>query len=63
MKQNYSDMPNGIFQPPQDGPLRMRIPEELIPKCPEQIGEQSICIQGDAEDVFGELAAPKERRS
>ncbi|MBQ7601830.1 MAG: hypothetical protein IJU49_06690, partial [Lachnospiraceae bacterium] len=31
--------------------------------CPEQIGKQSICIQGDAEAVFGELAAPKERGS
>jgi NAD-dependent SIR2 family protein deacetylase len=144
--QGFLKDPAGIFQPPQDGPLRMRIPEELIPKCPddgsdvtmnlrsdetfvenegwhrasaayaeflerhegrhvlfleigvgmntpviikypfwamtadepkavyaclnfneaccpEQIVEQSICIQGDAEAVFRELAAPKERRS
>ena len=35
--------------------LLIRIPTELIPKCPEIIGKQSICIAGDAGEILESL--------
>jgi NAD-dependent SIR2 family protein deacetylase len=41
---------NGIFQVPEDGSLRMRVPAELIPKCPDDGSDMTINLRCD--DTF-----------
>ena len=38
---------DNIFQPPQDGPLLMRIPTELIPKCPDDGSDVTMNLRAD----------------
>ena len=38
---------NGIFQIPEDGSLKMRIPAELIPKCPEDGSDVVLNLRSD----------------
>jgi len=38
---------NGIFQIPEDGSLKMRIPAELIPKCPEDGSDVVMNLRSD----------------
>lgn len=41
---------NGIFQVPADGSLKMRVPSELIPKCPDDGSDMTINLRCD--DTF-----------
>lgn len=43
---------NGVFQPPAKGELRMEIPEELIPVCPDDGGKMTMNLRCD--DTFVE---------
>ena len=43
-----------IFHPPQDGPLRMKIPEELIPKCPDDGSDVTMNLRSDETFVENE---------
>lgn len=43
---------NGVFQVPKDGRLSMRIPTELIPKCPDDGSEMTMNLRSD--DTFVE---------
>ena len=36
-----------VFQPPQDGALLMRIPSELIPKCPDDGSDMTMNLRSD----------------
>ena len=38
---------NGIFQIPEDGSLKMRIPAELIPKCPDDGSDVVMNLRSD----------------
>jgi NAD-dependent SIR2 family protein deacetylase len=38
---------NGVFQPPEDGRLKMEIPSELIPKCPDDGSEMTTNLRSD----------------
>ena len=38
---------NGIFQIPEDGSLKMRIPTELIPKCPDDGSDMMMNLRSD----------------
>ncbi len=38
---------DNIFQPPQDRPLLMRIPTELIPKCPDDGSDVTMNLRAD----------------
>ncbi|MBQ8069140.1 MAG: hypothetical protein IJ201_12440 [Solobacterium sp.] len=38
---------NGIFQIPEDGRLKMRIPTELIPKCPDDGSDVMMNLRSD----------------
>ena len=42
----------GVFQPPDSGILQMRIPSELIPKCPDDGSD--VCMNLRADDSFVE---------
>lgn len=42
----------GVFQPPQEGELKMRIPKELIPKCPDDGSNMTLNLRSD--DYFVE---------
>ena len=44
--------PNGVYQIPEDGTLLMRIPTELIPKCPD--GGSKVTMNLRADDSFVE---------
>ena len=37
----------GIFQPPENGSLLMRIPTELIPKCPDDGSDMTMNLRAD----------------
>lgn len=41
---------NGVFQVPDDGKLLMRVPSELIPKCPDDGSDMTINLRCD--DTF-----------
>lgn len=41
---------NGVFQVPEDGELQMRVPVELIPKCPDDGSDMTINLRCD--DTF-----------
>lgn len=43
---------DGVFQVPQDGVLKMRIPTELIPKCPDDGSDMTMNLRSD--DTFVE---------
>ncbi|MBQ9277657.1 MAG: hypothetical protein IJ224_03385 [Lachnospiraceae bacterium] len=43
---------NGVFQVPEDGKLSMRIPTELIPKCPDDRSDVTMNLRAD--DTFVE---------
>ncbi|MBQ9233700.1 MAG: hypothetical protein IJ167_06670 [Lachnospiraceae bacterium] len=43
---------NGVFQVPEDGKLSMRIPTELIPKCPDDGSDVTMNLRAD--DTFVE---------
>lgn len=43
---------NGIYHVPDDGTLKMRLPSELIPKCPDDGSEVSMNLRAD--DTFVE---------
>ena len=43
---------NGVFQVPEDGKLSMRIPTELIPKCPDDGSDVTMNLRTD--DTFVE---------
>ena len=38
---------NGVYQPPVDGELLMRIPTELIPKCPDDNSDMTLNLRSD----------------
>ena len=38
---------NGVFQVPADGVLKMRIPTELIPKCPDDGSDMTMNLRAD----------------
>ena len=38
---------DGVFQPPADGTLLMRIPSELIPKCPDDGSDVVMNLRSD----------------
>ena len=38
---------NGVYQPPENGELLMRIPTELIPKCPDDNGDMTLNLRSD----------------
>ena len=38
---------NGVYQPPENGELRMRIPTELIPKCPDDNSDMTLNLRSD----------------
>ena len=38
---------NGIFRIPEDGKLKMRVPTELIPKCPEDGSDMTMNLRCD----------------
>ena len=38
---------NGIYQPPENKKLLMRIPTELIPKCPDDGSEMTMNLRSD----------------
>ena len=38
---------NGVFRVPDDGELKMRIPTELIPKCPDDGGDVVMNLRSD----------------
>ena len=38
---------NGVYQPPENGELRMRIPTELIPKCPDDNSNMTLNLRSD----------------
>lgn len=42
----------GVFQPPDSGIIQMRIPSELIPKCPDDGSD--VCMNLRADDSFVE---------
>ena len=37
----------GVFQPPENGKLLMRVPTELIPKCPDDGSEMTMNLRSD----------------
>jgi NAD-dependent SIR2 family protein deacetylase len=41
---------DGVFRPPEDGELRMEIPSELIPRCPDDGSDMTINLRSD--DTF-----------
>ena len=41
---------DGVFQAPEDGKLLMRVPSELIPKCPDDGSEMTMNLRSD--DTF-----------
>ena len=41
---------NGVFQVPADGELKMQIPTELIPKCPDDWSDMAMNLRAD--DTF-----------
>lgn len=43
---------DGIFQVPEDGKLKMRIPTEMIPRCPDDGSELMMNLRSD--DTFAE---------
>ena len=45
--QGFVKDPENVFQPPQDGPLLMRIPAELIPKCPDDGSDMTMNLRSD----------------
>ena len=38
---------NGVYQPPENGELLMRIPTELIPKCPDDNSDLTLNLRSD----------------
>ena len=38
---------DGVFQPPEDGTLLMKIPAELIPKCPDGVSDVVMNLRSD----------------
>ncbi|MBQ3265613.1 MAG: hypothetical protein IJH07_07535 [Ruminococcus sp.] len=38
---------NGVYQPPENGELRMRIPTEMIPKCPDDNSDMTLNLRSD----------------
>ena len=38
---------NGVFQVPEDGKLKMRVPSELIPKCPDGGSDMTMNLRCD----------------
>lgn len=42
----------GVFQPPEDGSLRMRVPSSLVPVCPDDGSEVTLNLRSD--DTFVE---------
>ena len=38
---------NGVYQPPENGELRMRIPTEMIPKCPDDGTDMTLNLRSD----------------
>ena len=45
--QGFIEDENGVYQPPQDGSLKMRIPSELIPKCPDDNSDMTLNLRSD----------------
>ena len=45
---------NGVYQPPANGKLLMRIPTELIPKCPNDGSDMTLNLRSDDSFVEGE---------
>lgn len=55
---------NGVFQPPENGKLLMRIPSELIPKCPDDGSDMTMNLRSDdkfVEDMGWHTAARRYR--
>ena len=50
--QGFERDENGVFQVPLDGALRVRIPTELIPKCPDDGSDMTMNLRSD--DTFVE---------
>ena len=45
--QGFVRDPENVFQPPQGGSLLMRIPTELIPKCPDDGSDVTMNLRSD----------------
>ena len=45
--QGFACDSENVFQPPQDGSLLMRIPTELIPKCPDDGSDVTMNLRAD----------------
>ncbi|MGI6203919.1 MAG: SIR2 family NAD-dependent protein deacylase [Anaerovoracaceae bacterium] len=41
---------DGVFQPPENGKLKMEVPQELIPKCPDDGSDMTVNLRSD--DTF-----------
>ncbi len=55
---------NGVFQPPEKEKLLMRIPTELIPKCPDDNSDMTLNLRSDdtfVEDEGWHIAARRYR--
>lgn len=50
--QGFEKDADGVFQVPKDGNITMRIPTELIPKCPDDGSAMSMNLRAD--DTFVE---------
>jgi NAD-dependent SIR2 family protein deacetylase len=48
--QGFVQDENGVFQVPADGKLKMEVPSELIPKCPDDGSEMTMNLRSD--DTF-----------
>ena len=45
--QGFEKDPDGVFQVPEDGNIRMRIPSSLIPKCPVDGSDMTMNLRSD----------------
>ena len=55
---------NGMYQPPENGKLLMRIPTDIIPKCPDDNSDMTLNLRSDetfVEDEGWHMAARRYR--